>query len=50
MTTAIYFWAKSPAQRRALERLGWRVAPQRSSHHHFYALLMIWRGRGEPVT
>ena len=45
-----YIWAKSPAEQQRLERLGWRVAPQRACHHHFWACLMVWRGRGDPVT
>lgn len=41
-------WAKSEAEAIALQELGWRFAVQRPTHHHFYACLMRWEGKGEP--
>lgn len=43
-----FMWAKSRIEQRALEKLGWKVAPQRRSHHSKWAILMIWDGEGEP--
>lgn len=29
--------------------LGWKAPKQRECHHHAHAILLEWRGRGEPV-
>lgn len=41
-------WAKSEAEAVALQEIGWRFASQRPTHHHFWACLMRWEGKGEP--
>ncbi len=43
-------WAKSAREQKALEALGWKVAPQRKSHHSKWSILMIWDGEGEPMV
>jgi hypothetical protein len=40
-------WVRTEAEARALMELGWAIADQNMSHHHFHAVLMEWRGDGE---
>lgn len=46
--TSQFFWAKSDAEVKAFESVGWKIAPQRRTHHHFHAILMLWAKSGEP--
>lgn len=49
MTATSFIWAKTEREIKALIAVGWIVADQRRSHHHFHATLMQWNGEGEPV-
>lgn len=31
-----------------LRELGWEVEAQTLCHHHHWAVLMVWRGQGDP--
>ena len=47
-TIGHFCWARTEAQARELQRLGWRAAKQRTVHHHNWAILLEWTGDGEP--
>ena len=42
------YWAKSEAEARDMQALGWRVGQSAIVHHNAYAILLIWEGDGEP--
>ena len=45
-----FLWVRTEDRARELFDLGWRFVDQRITHHHFFACLMRWEGKGEPVT
>lgn len=43
-----YTWAKSQLEIAELEKIGWKIADQRQTHHTAHAILMQWFGQGDP--
>lgn len=50
LNDAHFLWAKTEEEALELQEIGWRFAAQRPTHHHFYACLMRWEGKGQPVV
>jgi hypothetical protein len=44
----IFQWCRSEKELRQMQKRGWFVPEQRITHHHFHAILLEFRGPGEP--